>query len=430
VAIQTAEGAELTMNKALSSSLNKLILVAALGYFVDIYDLVLFGMERVASLKDILQPIYGTGAELDKQVSEVGASLLSYQMIGMIIGGVFWGILGDKKGRLSVLFGSIITYSIANIANGLVDDTFWYTVLRFVSGFGLAGELGAGITLVSESMSKERRGIGTTVVASVGLFGAVVAGLTTLLINNWRVSYFIGGGMGLLLLFLRIGILESGMFSEVKKDKAMKKGNFFYLFSHPKLLVKYLNIILIAVPVWFVMYFLVQFAPEMTKTLGMTDGPTEGRIPIMVAYIGITIGDVVSGVLSYKWKSRKKSLLLFISITLLFTLVYYFFATTSIVVFYVIIFCIGFGTGYWAVFMSSASELFGTNIRSTVTTTAPNFVRGSVTLMTIADVSLKKSMGHLMSTIVIGAVVFLLAYISLYLLEETYHKDLNYTENE
>jgi MFS family permease len=430
VAAQAAEGAELNMNKEVSSSLNKLILVAALGYFVDIYDLVLFGMERVASLKDILLPVYGSGAELDKQVSEVGANLLSYQMIGMLIGGIFWGILGDKKGRLSVLFGSIITYSIANIANGFVNDTFWYTVLRFVSGFGLAGELGAGITLVSESMTKERRGIGTTVVASVGLFGAVVAGLTTLLINNWRVSYFIGGGMGLLLLFLRIGVLESGMFSELKKDKLTKKGNFFYLFSHPKLLLKYLNIIVIAIPVWFVMYFLVQFAPEMTKTLGMTDGPTEGRIPIMVAYIGITIGDVVSGVLSYKWRSRKKSLLLFISLTLLFTLVYYFFAATSITVFYIIVFCIGFGTGYWAMFMSSASELFGTNIRSTVTTTAPNFVRGSVTLMTIADLSLKQSVGHLMSTIIIGSVVFLLAYISLYLLEETYHKDLNYTEHE
>ena len=417
------------MNQLASrSALNKIIIVAALGYFVDIYDLVLFGMERVASLKEILTPLYPNETERNNQVALIGSSLLSYQMIGMLIGGVFWGVLGDKKGRLSVLFGSIIVYSIANIANGLVNDTFWYAVLRFVSGFGLAGELGAGITLVSESMRKEDRGLGTTIVASIGLFGAVVAGLTTILVDNWRVSYFIGGGMGLLLLFLRIGVFESGMFAQLKENTKVKKGNFFYLFSHHKLLFKYLNIILIAIPVWFVMYFLVQFAPEMAKALGMTDGPKEGKIPIMVAYIGITIGDVVSGLLSQKLKSRKKVLFIFISLTLLFSILYYLFAATSVAVFYTIVFCIGFSTGYWAVFMSSASELFGTNIRATVTTTAPNFVRGSVTLMTLGHAYLKPNVGWVHSSMIIGIIVFVLAYIACYKLEETFHKDLNYNE--
>lgn len=411
-----------------SSSLNKIILVAALGYFVDIYDLVLFGMERVASLQDILKNDFPDAVQRKNMVAAIGANLLSYQMIGMLIGGIFWGILGDKKGRLSVLFGSIIVYSLANLANGLVTNTLWYAILRFISGFGLAGELGAGITLVSESMKKEERGIGTMIVASIGLFGAVVAGLTTILLNNWRVSYFIGGGMGLLLLFLRIGVLESGMFNTVKHDQSIKKGNFLYLFSHPKLLMKYLNIILIAVPVWFVMCFLVQFAPEMSLALGMKDGPTEGKIPIMVAYIGITIGDVISGVLSQKLHSRKKVLLLFLSLTLLFSIIYYLFATTSITIFYIIIFFIGIATGYWAVFMSSASELFGTNIRATVTTTAPNFVRGAVTLMTFANSLLKPNYGFVTSSIIIGSVVFLLAYIAAYNLEETFNKELNYTE--
>ncbi len=410
------------------SALNKIIIVAALGYFVDIYDLVLFGMERVASLQEILTPLYPNATERAAQVATIGSSLLSYQMIGMLIGGVFWGILGDKKGRLSVLFGSIIVYSLANLANGLIHDTFWYAVLRFVSGFGLAGELGAGITLVSESMRKEDRGLGTTIVASVGLFGAVIAGLTTILVNNWRISYFIGGGMGLLLLFLRIGVFESGMFSKLKEDTSVKKGNFFYLFSDLKLLFKYLNIILIAIPVWFVMYFLVQFAPEMSKALGMTDGPTEGKIPIMVAYIGITIGDVVSGLMSQKFKSRKKVLFIFISLTLFFTIIYYLFAATNIYTFYTIVFCIGFATGYWAVFMSSASELFGTNIRATVTTTAPNFVRGSVTLMTIGHAYLKPNVGHVNSTLIIGGIIFVVAYIACYKLEETFSKELNYTE--
>ncbi len=408
--------------------INKIIIVAALGYFVDIYDLVLFGMERVASLQDLLKNEYPNVEERNNQVAIIGSSLLSYQMIGMLVGGIFWGILGDKKGRLSVLFGSIIVYSLANISNGLVNNTYWYGILRFVSGFGLAGELGAGITLVSETLKKEDRGLGTTVVASIGLFGAVVAGFTTILLNNWRMSYFIGGGMGLLLLFLRIGVFESGMFSAVKNEKHIKKGNFFYLFSHPKLMMKYFNIILIAVPVWFVMYFLVQFAPEMTKALGLKNGPTEGKLPIMVAYIGITIGDVVSGLMSQKLKSRKKVLFWFISLTLLFSIVYYLFAQVSVAVFYVIVFCIGFATGYWAVFMSSASELFGTNIRATVTTTVPNFVRGSVTLMSITNIWLKPTYGFVNSSIMIGVVVFILAYIACYNLDETFSKDLNYTE--
>lgn len=408
--------------------INKMIIVAALGYFVDIYDLVLFGMERVASLQDLLQNDFPNLDERNNQVAVIGSKLLSYQMIGMLVGGIFWGVLGDKNGRLSVLFGSIIVYSLANIANGLVNNTYWYGILRFVSGFGLAGELGAGITLVSETLKKEERGLGTTVVASIGLFGAVIAGCTTLLLNNWRMSYFIGGGMGLLLLFLRIGVFESGMFKDLKENKTIKKGNFFYLFSHPKLIIKYFNIILIAVPVWFVMYFLVQFAPEMSKALGLINGPKEGKLPIMVAYIGITIGDVVSGLLSQKFKSRKKVLFLFISLTLLFSITYYLYANISIVVFYTIVFCIGFATGYWAVFMSSASELFGTNIRATVTTTVPNFVRGSVTLMSIVSVSLKPSFGLINASILIGSVVFLLAYLACYNLEETFHKDLNYTE--
>ena len=411
-----------------SHAVNKIIIIAALGYFVDIYDLVLFGMERVASLKEILAPLYPDENLRNNQVAAIGSSLLSYQMIGMLIGGLFWGILGDKKGRLSVLFGSIIVYSLANIANGFVKDTFWYAVLRFVSGFGLAGELGAGITLISESMKKEERGLGTTLVAAIGLFGAVVAGFTTLMVNNWRISYFIGGAMGLLLLFLRIGVFESGMFNSVKNDTHIKKGNFLYLFSRPSLLLKYLNVILIAVPVWFAMFFLVQFSPEMCKALGMKDGPTEGRIPIMVAYIGITIGDLASGLLSQRLRSRKKVLFIFITLTLLLSAVFYLFAAQSVFIFYSILIVLGFATGYWCIFMSSASELFGTNIRATVTTTAPNFVRGSVTLMAMVNGYLKPSVGLVNSSLMIGGVVFALAYLAWYNLEETFQKDLNYSE--
>ncbi|MCX8081133.1 MAG: MFS transporter [Bacteroidia bacterium] len=408
--------------------LNRIVIVAALGYFVDIYDLVLFGMERVASLRDILSATVSDEEELKKQIAEVGATLLSWQMGGMLVGGLVWGILGDKYGRLSVLFGSIITYSLANIANGFVNDTFWYAVLRFISGFGLAGELGAGVTLVAETMKKEFRGIGTTIVASVGLFGAVVAGVTTLWINNWRASYFIGGGIGLLLLFMRIGVFESSMFDEMKNEKGVVRGNLWYILKSPLRLRKYLQIICIAVPVWFVMYFLVQFSPEMMRALGMQNPPKEARIPIMVAYMGITIGDVASGAMSQYLKSRRKVLLFFIWLTLILSGIYYMIAWKNEFLFYLMIFLIGFATGYWAVFMSSASELFGTNIRATVTTSVPNMVRGTVTLMTMANAFLQPQVGFFLSSVIVGTVVFFLALLSAYTLEETFYKDLNYTE--
>jgi MFS transporter, putative metabolite:H+ symporter len=407
-----------------------LILVAALGYFVDIYDLVLFGMERVASLKDILSHTLPDSekSNLSKYVETVGIKLINWQMFGMLVGGIFWGILGDKKGRLSVLFGSIIMYSIANILNGMVTDTDTYAILRFVSGFGLAGELGAGITLVSEVMPKEKRGIGTTIVASVGLFGAVVAGLTTMYLDNWRLSYYIGGGMGLLLLLLRIGVYESGMYDSVKKNDNVRKGNFFQLFSSASNIIKYLSIIFIAVPVWYVMFLLIQLAPEMCKAMGMTEPPKDARMSIMMAYIGITIGDVVSGMLSQYLKSRKKVLFIFISLTLIFSITYFLFAAQSLFIFYTIVLLIGFSTGYWAVFMSSAAELFGTNIRATVTTTAPNFVRGSVLLMTPLYQILKGSLQSVSAAIIVGVIIFAIAYWALYKLDETFTKDLNYVE--
>ncbi len=410
--------------------INSTVILAALGYFVDLYDLVLFGMERVSSLTDILTKTLPADEliHLKSHITSAGATLLNWQMVGMLLGGIFWGILGDKKGRLSVLFGSIIMYSIANILNGFVYDVTSYSVLRFISGFGLAGELGAGITLVSEMFDKDKRGLGTTIVASVGLFGAVVAGMTTILIDDWRMSYFIGGGLGCMLLLLRIGVMESGMYHTIEKRNDVKKGNFLYLFSSKYILSKYIKIILIAIPVWFVMLFFVQFSPEMAVFLGMIAPPTEARLPIMVAYMGITLGDVASGLLSHRLRSRKVVLLIFILLTLLFTILYYFFAAYSTFVFYTFVFLVGFATGYWAVFMSSASESFGTNIRSTVTTTAPNMVRGSVTLMTLSHCYLKPSIGFIQSIACIGFVVFGLALWAALTIDETFDKELNYTE--
>ena len=409
-------------------NVNKLILVAALGYFVDIYDLVLFGMERVSSLTDILKSTTPE-SELSLKVKEIGISLMNWQMFGMLVGGVFWGILGDKKGRLSVLFGSIFVYSIANIFNGLIHDTTTYAILRFISGFGLAGELGAGITLISESMSKEKRGIGATIVASVGLFGAVVAGLVGNLIDNWRASYIIGGIMGLLLLFLRIGVLESGMFKQVKESK-VAKGNFLAIFQNKTRFTKFITIILVALPVWYVMAILITLCPEIMTSLGMTESPQNARLAMTLAYAGITVGDVVSGLISQKLASRKKTLLLFLLLAISFTCLYFTVAKSSSFAFYTVVVLIGFATGYWAVFISTASELFGTNLRATVTTSVPNFVRGGTILINTLFLFLAKDLGleNIKSAIIVGIVVFALSLWAWYKLEETFGKDLNYVE--
>lgn len=411
------------------ASLNKIIIVASLGYFVDIYDLVLFSVER----KDSLTEILGVNANAEN-IKNIGMSLLNWQMGGMLIGGLFWGILGDKKGRLSVLFGSILMYSVANILNGMVTSVEMYALLRFVSGFGLAGELGAGITLVSETMSKERRGIGTMIVATVGVFGAVVAGFMGDVISNWRWSFYIGGGMGLLLLALRVGILESGMFESLKTSE-VRKGKFFDLFKTRHRAGQYLSIIMIAVPVWYVMGILITFSPEIFVSMGVTHFKPDAGKSIMYAYLGITIGDLASGMLSHLLKSRKKALAVFMTLTACSVVLYFKYAVISELYYYVIISLIGFATGYWAVFMSSAAELFGTNIRSTATTTAPNFVRGSVIFMSFLfryfeTVFLNKNgkADSQSAAIAVGIVVAVLALLAWLNLKETFHKDLNYTE--
>lgn len=418
------------MNKPLSgSSLNKIIIVAALGYFVDIYDLVLFSVERKDSLTDIL----GNGATVEN-LKNIGIMLLNFQMGGMLVGGLFWGMLGDKKGRLSVLFGSILMYSLANICNGFVHSVEWYAVWRFVSGFGLAGELGAGITLVSETMSKEKRGIGTMIVASVGVFGAVVAGFMGDVITNWRYSFFIGGGMGLVLLVLRVGIFESGMFETVKQQN-VRRGNFLDLFKNKHTAFQYLSIIMIAVPVWYVMGILITFAPEIFVSMDITHFKPDAGKSIMYAYLGITLGDIASGTISQWFKSRKKALALFMSMTFFSVFLYFKYAVISETYYYVIITLIGFATGYWAVFISTAAELFGTNIRATATTTAPNFVRGAVIPLSLLfrffETIFVKEQGSPDSktaAIAVGIVIAILALMAWLNLKETFHKDLNYVE--
>ncbi len=397
-------------------NISAIVIVAALGYFVDIYDLILFSIVRISSLKSL-------GVTGDALLSD-GVMLLNMQMAGMLIGGIIWGILGDKRGRISVLFGSIIMYSVANILNGFVMDVQQYAVLRVIAGIGLAGELGAGITLVSEVMSKESRGYGTTIVASVGILGAVVAAFVAD-IFDWRTAYFVGGGLGLLLLFLRIGVYESGMFKNIKKDE-IGRGQFQHLFTNWARFKKYVKCILIGAPLWFVVGVLITFSDAFAKALGV-----EGIAPaksVMFTYIGLAFGDLLSGYLSQYFKSRKKIIFAFILSTNILIVIYLFFNSFGSFYFYSICLLLGVSCGYWAVFVTNASEQFGTNLRATVTTTVPNFVRGAVVPLTLLFQYLKGPTGIIYSAAIVAGIALLLAYISASKLEETYGKDLDYIE--
>ncbi|MEZ4298707.1 MAG: MFS transporter [Polyangiaceae bacterium] len=388
------------------------VLVAALGYFVDIYDLILFGVVRVQSLKDL-------------HVTDDGLWILRWQMIGMLLGGILWGILGDKRGRLSVLFGSILLYSVANIANGFVTSIETYGYLRFLAGVGLAGELGAGITLVSESMSKEKRGYGTMIVATIGICGAIAAWFVGTF-AAWRTAYFVGGGMGIGLLLLRIGVYESGMFEQLKK-REVARGNFFQLFWPWPRLRRYLAVILVGVPIWYVIGLPISFADKFGRAMGMVDVP-KPKDALLFAYIGLALGDFSSGALSQLIKSRKRALVVYVALTGLFLVLYFTIGMRSQTMFYTTCGLLGFATGYWAVFVTVASEQFGTNLRATATTTVPNFVRGSVVPMTLGYEALAASLGPLTSVKIVGLITFVIAIGSIAMLDETHGRDLDFVE--
>jgi MFS family permease len=399
-------------------SVFSLVGVAALGYFVDIFDLALFGIVRVQSLKDL-------GTPEDLVLSE-GVRLLNAQMLGLLFGGLIWGVLGDKFGRIKVLFGSILLYSLANLANAWVNSAETYAYLRFIAGLGLAGELGAAITLVAETLPKEKRGYGTAIVAGVGLSGAVAAGILSEWVS-WRITYAIGGTLGLLLLFLRFKVSESTLFTQIKTSDQISRGNLFLLFYPPKRLIRYVSCIFIAVPIWYCAGILMTFAPEIGRALGAQETLSAGRA-ILFSYVGVALGDVLSGLLCQLANSRKKIIAWALALEAFIATIILTRTAPSPTLFYFLAFLIGLATGYWAVFVTVTSENFGTNLRSTATTSAPNFVRASVVPMTLALTALKPTLGLLPSVSIIGIVVFLLAGCSLFFLEETFSKDLNYIE--
>ena len=404
-----------------NSVLSVAVIVAALGYFVDIYDLLLFAIIRIESLGDL-----GLSSA---QITTDGEAILQWQMWGLLLGGIIWGVMGDKRGRLSVLFGSIVLYSIANIANGFVETVEQYKWIRFIAGLGLAGELGAGITLVSELTAKEKRGIATSLVAGIGLTGAVVAFVMKENFH-WRTCYFIGGGLGLLLLILRVSVFESGMFHDVKKLQ-VKRGNFFMLFNKGERFRRYVVSVLIGLPTWFVIGVLVAFSSEFGKWFGIKEAIDPGKA-IMYAYAAISVGDILIGFVSQWFRSRKKALYLFFGITALFMLLFFTVQWNgSANGMYWICAGLGFGTGFWAIFVTMGAEQFGTNLRATAATTIPNMVRGMLAIFILPLFQWLRAIdgvGYVKGGIYAAVIIMAISIVAIAMSKETFGKDLNFVE--
>ena len=408
-----------TSASPLRQILHPAVIVGALGYFVDVYDLILFSIVRGASLK-------GLGVPPD-QILAKGVLLLNWQMGGMLAGGIFFGMLGDRFGRVALLFGSILLYSIANIANGFVHSIEAYAVWRFIAGFGLAGELGGGITLVTEILPKELRGYGAAIVSSVGVFGAVIGGLVAQKVA-WQQAFFIGGGLGLILLVMRMSVAESKMFEQLRSGQTdISRGNFLTLFTSAARFAKYVRCILVGIPLWCVVGVLITFSPEISRALNI-QGEIKPAQAIAFTYLGITFGGYASGHLSQALGSRRKVLLAFLIFTALTIVAYFSCGGLSSGTFYLVALLMGFGAGYWTIFITIAAEQFGTNIRATVATTVPNFVRGATVPLTLAFNHLKPHTGVIRSAAIVSAASILIAIWAAFGMEETHGKDLDYIE--
>lgn len=396
-----------------------IVIVSALGYFVDIYDLVLFSTVRVVSLRDIGVP--------ESEIFSKSVLLLNLQMAGMLLGGLLWGIVGDKHGRVSILFGSILLYSIANLANALITNVDQYAVLRFIAGFGLAGEIGGAVTLVSESMKQEKRGLGTTLIAGFGLTGAIFAGIIAQYVD-WRTAYAIGGVLGLLLLMLRMKILESGMFASMKAERHVRRGSIRLLVWPGKRLLRYLSCIAVGVPLYFVLVIFMTFAPELTTALGAAV-PITPHNAVTVIYIGFATGGLAMGLLSQYLKSRKKVVVIAMAGMMAASGAYLLLPPgTPLLTYQILTFLCGFTGGYASVFFMMAAEQFGTNVRALAATSIPNFMRGATILISGGYGLLKADMPLHAAAGIVGIICFGIAFAALTQIEETFSKNLDYIE--
>jgi predicted MFS family arabinose efflux permease len=395
------------------------LLVSALGYFVDIFDLLLFSIVRLQSLRDL--------GVAEPDLLGVGIHLLNAQMAGLLLGGLLWGMIGDKYGRISVLFGSILLYSLGSIGNGFVTDVGQYAFLRFITGLGLAGELGICVTLASELLPRAVRGLGTTFIATVGVLGATAAAVVAEKVG-WRDAYIIGGIMGFALLVLRLRVRESGLYLKMaEKKKDTKRGKLSLLFFTPDLLRRYITVVLIGAPIWAVVGIFITFTPEFARDFGMTVVPNTG-MAVLYCYIGLACGDMFSGLLSQYFASRRKAIAFSLCLLLSFTGLFVTLRSDSLIIYYSLCGLLGFGAGYWAMFVQVGAEQFGTNLRATAATSIPNIVRGLTIPMAAGFHALIPAFGVTGSGMMIVTLAIVLAFAALWQVRETFHADLDYLD--
>ena len=406
------------MEKKYSSGILSLpVIVGSLGFFVDVYDLLLFNIIRKPSLLSL-------GVK-GKSILTTGENILSIQMIGILLGGIIWGIMGDKKGRKSVLFGSILLYSIATIANGMATGVVQYTLFRFIAGLGLAGELGASITLVSEMLPKEKRGIGASVIATTGVMGTITAYFVNEWFHDWRLCYYIGGSLGLILLVLRMGFLESSMFDSLRKTN-VRRGSFIMFFNNPERFLRYLRGILIGLPVWYVIGILVTFSDQFAKEFGL--GEIDPGKAVMYQYVGLAFGDLSAGIISNIIKSRKKTLFVFYGLVIIFICVYFLYHSGANT-FYLVCAALGFSSGVSVLYITMSAEQFGTNLRATAAISIPNFVRGFLPLIILLFKWLRTATGNFVTGgWITGVIIMLIALVAAAFTRETFGKDMNFLE--
>src|SRR6187551_641655 len=398
------------------------VIVGALGFFVDIYDLLLFNIVRKSSFADL--------GVAESAMKDIGEKTISLQMIGLAVGGIIWGILGDKKGRKSVLFGSILLYSLATIANGFVTDIEQYAWLRFIAGLGLAGELGASITLTSELLPKEKRGLAAAIIATSGVMGTITAYYVHMLSGeDWRLCYYIGGGMGICLLFLCVSVLESKMYDKTKEVQ-VPMGNFMMILNNSERFFRYLRCILIGLPVWYIIGVLISFSDEFAKQFHISgfDQPKA----LMLQYAALVFGDMGAGFLSNFIKSRKKTLMIYYFITAIFMILFFVLrGGGNAFNMYLLCMGLGFGSGISVVYITMSAEQFGTNLRATAAISIPNLVRGFLPLILLLFQALRHQTvfnDYVTAAWVTGAIIMIVGFISVLYTKESYGKDLDFVE--
>lgn len=391
------------------------VLVVALGYYVDAYDLLVMSAVRKPSLLSLGVP--------ESETLNIGLSLLNYQLVGLMIGGVMWGVIADKYGRKKALFGSILIYSFANIANGYINSVNMYYWLRIIAGFGLAGELGVGISLITENVAKERRTISTAIVSFFGMLGASTGGWFGS-IFEWQNCFLIGGFAGLLLLLLRLKVEESVMFNEIK-DKNVSKGNIWMIIKNPKTLLTYFFCTLAgAASILFIGVF-IQSTPELGKlfNLNITAG-----IALIWYYLGASVSEIIAGLLSKLLKERKAPIYIFYAISLLAITNFCVNVPNSPYFFYLNCLFLGFGLGWWSQLITLSAELFGINVRATAATSIPTFARAwNIPFSNIFKQNIP-NLGIVNSAFGIGVIVVSLAIISITMVKETFENDANFIE--